>query len=215
MYPPKISMMRIEKIQPSKHKKGRILLFLEDGSLLKITEQELLDFGLRSGDQLDDETLEKLRRSASGSDVKAEAAALIGRRALSRRDLERKLSEKGASSREAAYAAEWLEAIGALNDGEYAALLVRHCANLGYGPARYRDELRKHGIDRELWETAMEAAPPAAELIELYLRDRFRKGPPDDRERKRAADALARRGFGWNDVKTGLSEWALQNDFDE
>lgn len=215
MYPQKISMMRIEKIQPSKHKKGRILLFLEDGALLKITKQELLDFGLRPGDQLDDETLEKLRCSASGSDVKAEAAALIGRRALSRSDLVRKLSEKGASAREADYAAEWLEAIGALNDVEYAAMLIRHCANMGYGPARYRDELRKHGIDRELWELAMEAAPPASELIERFLRDRFRKGPPDDRERKRAADALARRGFGWNDVKAGLSEWALQNDFDE
>ena len=47
-----ISTMRIEKIQPSRHKAGRVLLFLEDGSLLKITEQELLDFGLRPGDVL-------------------------------------------------------------------------------------------------------------------------------------------------------------------
>ena len=55
------------------------------------------------------------------------------------------MTEKGASQTEARYAAEWLEAIGALNDAEYAALLVRHCANLGYGPGRYRDELYRHG----------------------------------------------------------------------
>lgn len=207
--------MIIDRIERSKHKRGRILLFLEDGSLLKITEQELLDFGLRAGDRLDDETLESLRQSASDSGAKAEAAALIGRRAMSRSDLERKLIDKGASAREATYAAEWLEAIGALNDADYAALLIRHCVNLGYGPARYRDELRKHGIDRELWEEAMEAAPPPQEVIDKYLADRFRRGMPDDRERKRAADALARRGFGWNDVKVGMAKWASENDFDD
>ena len=44
--------MRIERIEASKHKKGRVLVFLADGACLKITEQELLDFGLRSGDDL-------------------------------------------------------------------------------------------------------------------------------------------------------------------
>lgn len=200
--------MKIDRLEWSKHVDRRVLAFLEDGSLLKVTEQELLDFGLRAGDELDRETLERLKNAASGSDAKARAAALIGRRAMSRRDLERKLAEKGASQTEARYAAEWLEAIGALNDAEYAEMLVRHCAELGYGPGRYRDELFRHGIHRDLWEEAMDAAPDPAELIEKYLRDRFRKGPPDERERRRAADALARRGFGWGDIKAGLGEWA-------
>lgn len=199
--------MKIDRLERSKHVDRRVLVFLEDGSLLKITEQELLDFGLRAGDDLDSETLERLKNAASGSDAKARAAALIGRRAMSRRDLERKLAEKGASQAEARYAAEWLEAIGALNDAEYAALLVRHSADLGYGPGRYRDELFRHGIHRDLWEEAMDAAPDPAELIGAYLRDRFRSGPPDERERRRAADALARRGFNWDDIKAGLAEW--------
>ena len=120
--------MKIDRLERSRHVSGRVLVFLEDGSLVKVTEQELLDFGLRAGDELDGDTLERLRDAASGSDAKARAAALIGRRAMSRRDLERKLTEKGATQAEARYAAEWLEAIGALNDAEYAALLVRHCA---------------------------------------------------------------------------------------
>ena len=45
--------MRIDRIEASKHKRGRVLVFLEDGSLLKVTEQELLTFGLRAGDTLD------------------------------------------------------------------------------------------------------------------------------------------------------------------
>ena len=58
--------MRIDRIEASKHKRGRVLVFLADGSLLKVTEQELLTFGLRSGDELDEETLTRLKESAGG-----------------------------------------------------------------------------------------------------------------------------------------------------
>lgn len=115
-------------------------MFLEDGACLKITEQEALDFGLRTGDDLDGRRLEQLKKAASVSDVKATAADLIGRRAMSRRDLERKLQEKGASQAEARYAAEWLEAIGAINDADYAAILVRHCARPWLWPGPHSRE---------------------------------------------------------------------------
>ncbi len=73
--------MRVDRVEPSRHKKGRVLVFLEDGACLKITEQELLDFGLRSGDELDADTLSRLRAAAGVSNVKASAADLIGKRA--------------------------------------------------------------------------------------------------------------------------------------
>ena len=133
--------MKIERIEASRHKKGRVLVFLEDGACLRITEQELLDFGLRSGDELDDKTLQRLKEAAGVSNVKATAADLVGKRAMSRRDLERKLQNRGASETEARYAAEWMEAIGAINDADYAAVLARHCADLGYGPQRVREKL--------------------------------------------------------------------------
>ena len=50
--------MRIERLEASRHKAGRVLIFLEDGTLLKGSEREVLDFSLRAGDELDDETLE-------------------------------------------------------------------------------------------------------------------------------------------------------------
>ncbi len=197
--------MRIERIEASKHKRGRVLVFLADGACLKITEQELLDFGLRSGDELDDSALERLKTAAGVSNVKAAAADLIGKRAMSRADLERKLRDKGASEADARYAAEWLEAIGAINDADYAALLVRHCAGLGYGPARIRDKLREKGVPRELWDDALEQAPDNREQIDRFLAARLRGRIPDEKEKKRLSDALARRGYPWADVRAGLN----------
>ena len=194
-------MMRIERIEASKHRKGRILVFLEDGACLKITEQELLDFGLRSGDELDEAALGRLKEAAGVSNTKAAAADLIGKRAMSRRDLERKLREKGASEAEARYAAEWLEAIGALNDAEYAAALVRHCAQLGYGPARVREKLYEKGVPRELWEEALEELPAGGGQVEAFLQSKLRGRIPDEKEKRRLTNALLRRGFSWGEVR--------------
>ena len=193
--------MRIDRIEASQHKRGRVLVFLEDGACLKITEQELLDFGLRAGDELDKPTLDRLKEAAGVSNVKATAADLIGKRAMSRRDLERKRQEKGASEAEARYAAEWLEAIGAINDADYAALLVRHCAQLGYGPARIRDKLYEKGVPRELWEDALDTLPDQSEDVDRFLRSKLRGELPDEKEKKRLTDALLRRGFSWGDVR--------------
>ena len=200
--------MRIERLERSRHKKGRILVFLEDGSLLKVTEQELLDYGLRAGDELEEETLARLKAAAGLSNVKASAADLIGKRAMSRRDLEKKIRDKGASEAESRYAAEWLEAIGAIDDAAYAAALVRHCASLGYGPQRVRQKLYEKGVPRELWDEAMEELPAASEQIQRFLTARLRGREPDEKELKRLHDTLLRRGYFRQDVREALGRYS-------
>ena len=198
--------MRIERIEVSARKRGRVLVFLEDGACLKITEQELLDFGLRSGDELDEGTLARLKEAAGVSNVKTTAADLVGKRAMSRRDLEKKLQAKGASEMEARYAAEWLEAIGAIDDADYAAMLVRHYGNLGYGAAYVRQKLYEKGIPRELWDEAMDALPDAAEHIGRFLESKLHGRLPDEKEKKRLTDALLRRGFSWGEVRSAWND---------
>lgn len=178
-----------------------MLVFLEDGACLKITEQELLDFGLRPGDRLEAEALERLKEAAGISNVKGKAADLVGKRAMSRRDLEKKLQEKGASQAEARYAAEWLEAIGALNDADYAAALARHYGRMGYGPARIREKLREKGVPRELWEEALAELPEAAEQIDAFLAGKLQGREPEQKERQRLSSALLRRGFSWEEIR--------------
>ena len=202
--------MRIDRIEASRHKKGRVLVFLEDGACLKITEQELLDFGLRGGDELTPAQLKKLKEAAGVSNTKATAADLIGKRAMSRANLEKKLRDKGASEAEARYAGEWLEAIGALNDAEYAAILVRHYGQMGYGPRYVQEKLREKGVPRELWEDALDALPESAEQIDRFLAAKLQGRAPDPREKKRLTDALLRRGYNWGDVKAGWNRYGAE-----
>ena len=201
MSAPRTSRMRIERLERSRHRRERVLVFLEDGACLKVTEQEVLDMGLRSGDELDETSLARLRAAAGISNVKLTAADLAGRRAMSRFELEKRLREKGAGEAEARYAAEWLEAIGALNDREYASLLVRHYSEMGYGPARLREKLREKGVPRELWDEALEEAPRDGGQIDAFLRGKLRGRTPDEKEKRRLTNALLRRGFPWGEIK--------------
>lgn len=199
--------MRIKEVKPSQRKKGRFLVILEDGDILRITEEELLRFGLRSGEELEEETLEALRSSAKTSQVKAQAAGMIGRRALSKSELQRRLIRGGAAEADAQAAADWLEDIGAVDDLAYAAAVVRDYGRRGYGPARIREELRRRGVPRELWEVALEELPDSEDILDDLIRKRCRGDLSDPREVKRLSDGLLRRGFSWSQVKEALSRY--------
>ena len=199
--------MRIKEVKPSQRKKGRFLVILEDGDILRITEEELLRFGLRSGEELGEETLEALRSSAKTSQVKAQAAGMIGRRALSKSELQRRLIRGGAAEADAQAAADWLEDIGAVDDPAYAAAVVRDYGRRGYGSARIREELRRRGVPREFWEVALEELPDSEDILDDLIRKRCRGDLSDPREVKRLSDGLLRRGFSWSQVKEALSRY--------
>ena len=200
--------MRIAELKKSERKKGRLLVKLEDGDILRVTEEELLRFRLREGMDLDGETLEALQSSARSSAAKSQAASIIGSRALSKRELTKRLVKKGSGQEDAQAAADWLEDIGAVDDGAYAASLVRHYGGRGYGPARVREELRRRGVDRALWEEALEEMPDPAEILDKLIQKRCRGDLSDPRERRRTSDALLRRGFAWRDVKAAMGRYA-------
>ena len=199
--------MRIGQIKESQRKKGRLLVRLEDGNVLRVTEEELLRFGLRAGMELDGETAEALQASARASAARAAAANIIGSRALSKQELTRRLVKKGNEASDAQAAADWLEDIGAVNDADYAASLARHYGGRGYGPARVREELRRRGVDRALWDAALEEMPEAAEALDKLIRKICRGELSDPREKKRVSDALLRRGFGWSDVRAAMGRY--------
>jgi len=198
--------MRIERIEQSKKKQEHVLVYLEGREEpLRITQDELLYFNLYPGLDIGADTVVKLKKRAAGSFTRQRAAAMISARPLSRRELTRRLCEKGADEADAAAAADWLEDIGALDDLAYARAVVRRYSANGYGEAKLRDELYRRGVPRECWDEALADAPDAAETIARVIASKTRGLPPDEASRKKLSDLLLRRGFAWRDIRAAMN----------
>ena len=103
--------------------------------------------------------------------------------------------------------ADRLEELGLLNDESYAVQVARHYAAKGYGARKIRDELFRRGVPREYWDAALEGLDDPTQAIEAFLEKKLRGWTGDPKELKRAADALARRGFSWNDISAALRRY--------
>lgn len=180
-------------------------MVLEDGTILRLMEEVVQDFGLRPGGELDEEQLEAIAAAARKSSAKAAAARIIGSRALSKRELEQRLTRKGATEEEAREASDWLEDIGAVDDENYAQVVARHYGQRGYGPGRVRQELQRRGVPREHWEAGLAELPDSEETIRDFIMKKHRGDLTDPKEVKRLSDALARRGFSWGEIRAVLS----------
>ena len=189
-------MTRIERIQPSLHKKDRVLVYLTGGRLLRITPEELLRFDLRPGMDLAEDVLEELNRAAARSLTRQQAAEMAGRRMLSRKELSDRLAQE---------TAQWLADLGAVDDAAYAGVIVRHYAAMGYGPGRVRQELQHRGVPRELWDDALARMPDPEEAIDRFLTAKLRGKTPDRATLQRLSAALQRRGFSWQDIRPALA----------
>lgn len=217
--------MTIQDLRPSAKKEGRWLVFLEDGSLIRVSEADVADLGLYRGMELNGEQLWKLQDAAALSQLKARALNIVSVRSMSRRELVRKLTARPRRTEDEEYlpedvvaaqeelearaesVADWLENLGLLNDGQYARDVVRWCAEKGYGERRIRDELFRRGVPRELWDEALEERPDSDGAIDRFLAQKLKNWDGDKKELKRVTDALARKGFSWSEISEGLERY--------
>lgn len=199
--------MRLLKLTPSQRDPNRYGAEFEDGERLAVTVALIADYSLFTGCELDDEAYAALKVDASRMKIRERALRILGSRNMSRREMIDRLGEKGEDPAAAEETADWLISLGALNDGEYAAMIVRHYASKGYGAMRIRGELYRRGIEKELWEEALDVLPDMEASAYDALKAKLRGSTPDRKELKRALDALLRRGFSWEEVRAAKTRY--------
>lgn len=229
--------MKIEKLEPSRHKQGRWLAWLDDASIVRVGEGDVVSLGLYPGKELTGAEDEALCVAGERFRLMERAVALLAQRPMSRKELLDKLCAPPRQKREkypydklddgpdpallearrkalrerAEEVADRLTELGLLNDEEYARMVARHYAAKGCGPRKLRDELYRRGVPREFWEDALEErAPDGDQVLELARRKLREKGPTRE-NLKKVSDYLARRGYGWEEISAALerirAEW--------
>ena len=195
--------MKLELLKTTPDRAGRYWASFEDGSRMGLYRQTVEDFGLYSGKELQAQELEDLKAAAGAMSAKMRAVRIVSASNVSQRMLEEKLVRKGENPDQAKAAVAWMAELNLVDDRQTADQVVRSCIAKGYGPARARQALYEKRVPKEFWEEALEDYPDQSEKIEAFLRDRL--GPDaDEKQRRRAIDALLRRGHSYGDIRRVL-----------
>ena len=133
------------------------------------------------------------------------------KRPHSEKELRQKLAQKGCSPQDIDTVVALCLDYGFVNDAEYAGQICRHYAAMG--PGRVRTELNRRGVPKELWDGALAQLDEQDGAIDRLLAAKLRgKDPADRREREKAAAALFRRGYSWDDIHAALRRCGADTD---
>lgn len=203
--------MRIDLLKTTPDRAGRYFVQFGDGSTLRLYRQTVEDFGLYSGQELTDAQHQLLLQSAAEMSAKMRAVRIISATNISKKDLQRRLVQKGEQAQQADEAIAWLEDLHLLDDRKTAEQIVHSCISKGYGLSRARQALYEKRIPKELWDSALEDYPDQREYVLRFLKTKL-SGDPDEREIKRAIDALIRRGHSYTIIRGALNALSLESE---
>lgn len=203
--------MRIDLLKTTPDRAGRYWVQFSDGSSLRLYRQTVEDFGLYTGLELSEETYAKLLKSAGEMSAKMRAVRIISATNISRKDLERRLVQKGEQSSQAREAVSWLEDLRLLDDRKTAEQIVHSCISKGYGLSRAKQALYEKRIPKEYWEDALAEYPDQKDRIMSFMKTKLGSSP-EDRDIKRAVDAMLRRGHSYRVIREVLQELTLDAD---
>ncbi len=191
-----------------------------DGAKKVFVNASVVDeFNVKKGQTLTAAALGQI----TGADVlrkaKKRALYLIGEREMCRGELLKKLT-KTYGEEIAEEAAEYVCGLGYVNDEEYAPKLAEYLIKRKrWGVRRVRYEMIMRGLDRELVENTL-ADVPEEELDEeltALIERRYINKIADYDDRRRTIAALARRGYGFGEIKRCIDAVlsSIEDDFDD
>ena len=203
--------MRIDSLKTTPDRAGRYWLTFEDGSKLGLYRQTVEDFGLYTGRELSEQEHADLLTAAGKMSAKMRAVRIVSASSVSRRDLEERLVRKGEDPGQAKEAVRWMEDLHLVNDKNTAEQVVHSCISKGYGLQRAKQALYEKRIPKEYWEEALADYPDQSEKIESFLRSRL-DADSDDKDIKKAIDALLRRGHSYGTIRRVLNDLSFDTE---
>jgi len=204
--------MIVVGVRPARQ--SRVILCMDTGEEFTLDKTTWEESAFSVDSSLSVAQLEALLDESNHRRAKSRAVYLLSKRDFSRRELEQKLCrEKGryvAENKEIAKeTAAYMEELGYVNDAAYAERLAeRYSTERLYPKRRVVQKLQEKGIDRAVAEEAVAAIEAEdADLALEFLRKKRYTVPDEQKEADRIVAALARYGFGLEDIRRAMRRW--------
>lgn len=190
-------------------RKSRVQIDLDGRFYMKMRLKDYEKFPLNEGDALDEQEFEDRLSAAQYSEAYEEALTILDYSQRTSEELRKKLIDKGYAGPAAEAVVQRLEEVRLIDDAAYARHIVSSIARKPVGVYAARRKLRAKGFDEEAADDALEQlddeqqASMALALARKLLPRYAGKGEPRAVKAK-LAQALARRGFSWENVKSAV-----------
>lgn len=204
-------MMRIEKLLTTPDRAGRYRVQFEDGTVMRLYRQTVEDFALYSGKELEEDEWSRLQTAAGEMSAKMRAVRIVSASAVSKRDLLQRLIQKGEDPEQAKAAVKWMEDLSLVDDRKTAQQIVERCVSKGYGISRAKQALYEKRIPKTLWDDVLADYPDQQDKILAFLESRL-DAESDEKDIRKAIDALLRRGHSYGNVRRALDRLSFDTD---
>ena len=204
-------MMKIDSVAHQPDRAGRYTVRFADGTVMRLYRQTVEDFGLYSGLELEQETYQKLTDAAKAMSAKMRAVRIVAATNVSCQDLQQRLVRKGEDPQKAKEAVAWMADLSLVDDKRTAEQIVERCIQKGYGRSRAKQMLYEKRIPKEYWDAVLENYPVQSDAIVAFLRSRLTDGY-DEKDLKKAIDALLRRGHSYGEIRKVLEQLSVQSE---
>lgn len=197
--------MKITAIQP--RRKSMSAVYIDGEFAMNLDTQTLLENRFDVGREIDDDELHEIINLSNERRAKEKALWLISYRSHSKKELTDKI-RRTCDAEAAEKAVERMEELGLVNDEDFARAYANKLIfskRMSKRAASY--ELARKGIDKLIIEDVLENIEVDYQEQIREIIDRKYKNISDEKVRRRAVAALQRLGYGWDDIKSVLSEY--------
>lgn len=198
--------MKISAIKQQERLKNRYSIYVDDKYSFSLSADALLSTKLYSGQELTEAEVKTYKKLSADDKAYGLALAYVARRMRSRYEISDYFRRKGYEQALSEQLLSRLESLGFVNDEKFAEAWVGNRRLLKpTSKRRLVQELRQKRITDDIIERVLQGDETQERdvLRELIVRKRRQTKYQDN---LKLMQYLARQGFGYDDIKTALSE---------
>lgn len=199
------------KLTYKKGKGDKIHISIDGEYALTVDEMYFASLYLKDGQEISEQEYDELEKTVNIRRAYNCAVSLLSRRDHSKKELMRKLKEKG-YSKGAEAAVEKLANSGYVDDERFCRLYASELIRLkGYGRKRVEQELNLKGVDREIISGVLDEISFDTYRLSDIIKRKYLAKMTDEKGRQKAFNALLRLGYSYSEIRDALEN--MQEEF--
>ena len=206
---------KIVKIKRSKKYSDRFIIYFENKSVLRVSEDAFVLNPMKVGDLLSDSNIKELDDEMNLHEAKEAAYRLLSYRMRSVAELSKRLTQKGFNLIEIEFVVNHLMELNYLNDEDFGkAFVLEKVKSKKIGPVALRAEVAQHKLSNDLLNKLIDdiyEKYPINDLIIFHLNKRkiLKNTILSKNDHNRLNNFLKRKGFYWDNIMAVYNEWGI------